>query len=371
MELFFDLVYVFAFTQVSELLYEHLTFEGALETAVVFLALWWAWNHTAWTTNWIDPERITVVGLLSVLMVISLVLSATILRAFEQRGAVFAVAYVSLQLLRIGFMVWVFGWRARIGRNQVVMFVWAAVAGVAWIAGGIVDDSHARLAIWGGAIVIEYAMPLLGFRLPGADAVPVEAWPLAGVHLTERLQLVLLVAFGETMLRIGEAFTAHPESLAVDAAFATGFVLIFALWAIYFLHHAQPSVDPLGRSDPEALRLGGSVFTYAHAVMVGAVLAVAVAIHMTVEEPNATVTPGFAVICLGGPALYLLGIAMSMRWLGHGRNWPPIVGAVALVVIGTPAVLGSRLSDLIAAAAVSAALAVVAAVDYVREPDAS
>ena len=109
MELFFDLVYVFAFTQLSELLYEHLTFLGALETTVVFLALWWGWNQTAWTTDWVDPERTPVLILLSVLMVLSLVMSASILRAFGSRGETFAITFVSMQLLRVGFMAWVFG----------------------------------------------------------------------------------------------------------------------------------------------------------------------------------------------------------------------------------------------------------------------
>ena len=370
MELFFDLVYVFAFTQLSELLYKHLNLVGALQTTVVFLALWWGWNQTAWTADWVDPERAPVLVLLSVLMLLSLVMSASILGAFGGRGETFAVAYVSMQLLRIGFMIGVFGLYHPLGRNYAQMFVWAAIAGVVWIVGGLVDDAHARLAIWAGALVIEYGMPLLGYSIPGVESVPIETPTLAGPHLAERCSLLLMVAFGETILRIGEAFTEEHIVFSVVVAFVVGFVVIFALWTIYFLHHAKAGAETLGRSGIDGVRLAGSVFTYAHAVMVGAVIAVAVAIHMAVQNPDASVSVGFSVICLGAPALYLVGIAMSRRWLGHGRSRPPVVGAAALLVLGIPAGLGSRLSELIAAAVVASVMSLVSVRDYTREPTA-
>ena len=108
-ELFFDLVYVFAITQLSVYLREHLTARGALETLVLFLAVWWAWNYTAWATNWVDPDHAAVRGLMVALMLISLVMSAAIPKAFEGRSVTFTAAYVGLQVLRSAFMVGAFG----------------------------------------------------------------------------------------------------------------------------------------------------------------------------------------------------------------------------------------------------------------------
>src|SRR6266536_2640226 len=104
-ELFFDLVYVFAVTQLSQHLLHDLTLRGAVEPLVLFLAVWWAWNYTAWAANWIDPRHQAVRLLLLALMLISLVMSAAIPEAFDSRGAVFAAAYVALQVLRSSFMV--------------------------------------------------------------------------------------------------------------------------------------------------------------------------------------------------------------------------------------------------------------------------
>src|SRR5919205_3953436 len=116
-ELFFDLVYVFAITQLSHTLHAHLDGRGALETLILFIAVWWAWNYTAWATNWIDPDHAAVRVLMLALMLISLVMSAAIPDAFHGRGIAFAAAYVALQLVRSGFMSSPFaasGWRGTI-----------------------------------------------------------------------------------------------------------------------------------------------------------------------------------------------------------------------------------------------------------------
>ena len=136
MELFFDLVYVFAFTQLSAHLYGDLSWQGGAETAVIFVALWWSWSYTSWATGWIDPERLPVVALLSVLMIASLVMASAIPDAFTSRGETFAVAYVAMQLLRSAFMVWAFGLRDTMGRNYAQLLAWSAISGVVWIVGG-------------------------------------------------------------------------------------------------------------------------------------------------------------------------------------------------------------------------------------------
>src|SRR3712207_1213569 len=105
LELFFDLVYVFAITQLSHLLLDHLTVEGALETLFLLLAVWWAWVYTTWVTNWFDPDRPPVRVLLIALMLVSLVMSVAIPEAFGERGLMFAVSYVAIQVGRTAFVV--------------------------------------------------------------------------------------------------------------------------------------------------------------------------------------------------------------------------------------------------------------------------
>jgi low temperature requirement protein LtrA len=116
-ELFFDLVYVFAVTQLSHLLLGHLTGRGALETGVLLAAVWWAWNSTAWATNWVDPDQPPVRVLLIGLMLLGLIMSAAIPEAFRSRGLEFAVPFVAMGLVRGGFMVYALR-GSRMGRNS-------------------------------------------------------------------------------------------------------------------------------------------------------------------------------------------------------------------------------------------------------------
>src|SRR6187551_3750849 len=105
-ELFFDLVFVFAVTQLSHGLLEHLTPLGALQTAVLMLAVWWAWIDTAWITNWLNPDRNAVRVMLFGLMLAGLVMAASTPKAFEDRALAFALAYALGQLGRGLFMLW-------------------------------------------------------------------------------------------------------------------------------------------------------------------------------------------------------------------------------------------------------------------------
>jgi low temperature requirement protein LtrA len=99
-ELFFDLVYVFAVTQLSYWLPGHLTAEGAFETVLLLLAVWCAWVYTSWITSWFDPDRMEVRLLLVGVTLASLAMSATLPEAFDERGLGFASAYVMIQVGR-------------------------------------------------------------------------------------------------------------------------------------------------------------------------------------------------------------------------------------------------------------------------------
>jgi low temperature requirement protein LtrA len=359
MELFFDLVYVFAFTQLSELLYDQLGWLGAAEMAVIFVALWWSWSYTAWATGWIDPERTPVVALLGVLMLASLVMAASILDGFAQRGEAFAIAYVAMQLLRGGFMVRAFGLRDPMGRNYLQLFGWSALSGVIWIVGGAIHDSHTRLLVWAAAAGVDLLAPALGFRLPGAGATPMAEWSVAGGHLAERCQLLLMIAFGESIMRIGEAWVHRDGSFAADCAFVIGFIWVLCLWSVYFLHHAEPAAKAIERAGEDAAQLARSAYMYGHAAMVAGVLVVAVAIHKVIEAPSEASHAGFAAICVCGPALLLAGLTFSKRRLEHGaeHRWP-LIGAVALAAGAMAAAFGDQLLELGAVTAVSAAIAV-------------
>ncbi|HLI58287.1 MAG TPA: low temperature requirement protein A [Solirubrobacteraceae bacterium] len=347
MELFFDLVSVFAITQLSDFLFGHASGHGALQALVLFVAVWWAWNYTAWATNWLDPDRSAGTALMIVLMLASLVMAAALPQAFEGRGAPFAVAYASLQVIRTSVVAWGFPAGDRMRRNNLRLLAWLVIGGAIWVVGAYLDGD-VRLAVWAGAAAVELAAPIHGFALPGVGSTPVEEWRLAGTHLAERYQLVLMIALGESVLRVGLTWSEQHGSFAVDAAFVLGFLATVSLWAGYFVDVAERGAARVAGGG--GARTGRSAYAYAHAVMVAGVIIVAVAIHLAIAEPRATVDVFSACVLLGGPALYLAGLALFKRGAEVASPRPVLAAIVVLALLGIAAIAGTDRLVLLACA---------------------
>ena len=147
-ELFFDLVFVFAITQLSHLLLARLTPLGALQTVMLLLAVWSVWNYTAWATNALDPERIPVRLLMFALMLAGLVVSMAIPSAFENGALAFAGGYVLMHLMRTGFILWAaraepLNRRQNFQRN----LFWVMVTGLFWFAGALAPQERGHVEV--------------------------------------------------------------------------------------------------------------------------------------------------------------------------------------------------------------------------------
>ncbi|MBV8697950.1 MAG: low temperature requirement protein A, partial [Bradyrhizobium sp.] len=199
-ELFFDLVFVYAVTQISHLLLARFTPSGAVQTTLLFLAVWWGGVYTTWVTNWRDAELTPVRILLFLLMLGGLVLSMSIPTAFEGRGLWFASAYAAMQVGRSVFLLAATP-RSRVSvrRNAIRILAWLLFSAVFWILGGLAE-SEARLWLWGLALAIEYVSPVARFWTPGFGASSVEDWYVEGGHMAERCAGFIIIALGEAIV---------------------------------------------------------------------------------------------------------------------------------------------------------------------------
>src|SRR5215475_6174565 len=154
-ELFFDLVFVYAVTQLSHLQLARFTPLGTVQVTLLFLAVWWAWVYTTWITNWLDPERTPVRILLFLLMLGGLLLSTSIPTAFEERGLWFAGTYATMQVGRTLFWLLAPPQRTLVRHNAIRILVWLSCSAVFWILGGFAEK-EARLWFWIVAMSIEY-----------------------------------------------------------------------------------------------------------------------------------------------------------------------------------------------------------------------
>src|ERR1700759_5241291 len=238
-QLFFDLVFAFAVTQISHTLLGRFTPLGTLQTTLLFLGVWWLWVYTAWFTNWLNPELTPVRVLLFSLMLGGLVLSTSIPKAFESRGLWFAAAYAAMQVGRTVFLL------ASIPRaqppvrmNAVRILTWLSTSAVFWILGGFAVG-HSRLGFWAVALAIEYLSPAARFWIPKYGASSIEDWAVEGGHMAERCAGFIIIALGEAIVVNAVTFADINWTTPAVAAFVSAFVASIATWWIYFHRGAE------------------------------------------------------------------------------------------------------------------------------------
>ncbi|MBN8938814.1 MAG: low temperature requirement protein A [Rhizobiales bacterium] len=332
-ELFFDLVFVFAITQLSHGLLHKLTLAGLVETTLLFFAVWWVWVYTTWSTNWLDPDRMPVRVALFVLMLAGLVMSISIPSAFGAGGLAFAGAYVFMQVGRTAFCVCATGLASESNRRNFQRILsWLVLSGLFWIAGGLAEG-NARLALWAIAIGLEYLAPWTGFWVPKLDRSTTADWDVDGHHMAERCSLFVLIALGESLIITGSTFEKSAVTVTTVAALVSAFVGTAAMWWVYFAigaergtHHIAHAADP-GR----VARVG---YTYLHIVIVAGVIVAAVADELVLAHPGGHVELPALLAIVGAPALFLAGNGW-FKWLS-APYFPlsHLVGLALLALIG-------------------------------------
>jgi low temperature requirement protein LtrA len=358
-ELFFDLVFVFAVTQLSHKLLASLTLDNLVQVTLLFLAVWWVWMYTAWTTNWLDPERVPVRICLFLLTVAGLFLSVSIPESFAERGLVFASAYVSMQVGRTLYVLWaVHGGAPRLAGTFQRIGIWFLLSGVFWIVGGFAEPG-ARLSWWALALVIELVGPWARFWVPGLGASSVADWNVDGGHMAERCSLFIIIALGESLLVTGATFAELTWDAPILVAFFSAVLSSILMWWIYFDTGAERAAHRISHAEAPG-RQARSVYTYVHIVIVAGIIVCAVADEIVLMHPDHGSLGGLLAI-LGGPACYLLGAAW-FKWLTNDRRTPPLshmIGLVLIAMLAWPA-LTHTITPLICGLATTLVFAVVA-----------
>ena len=350
-ELFFDLIYVFAVTQISHHLLHHLSFVGALETTVLLFAVWLAWQYSCWVTNWFDPETKPVRLMLFGIMLAGLVMAAAIPHSFKAGGMAFAVSYVLIQVGRTLFALAHLRKAHPLTPNFQRMLGWLLISAVFWI-GGACAGGGLRLTLWAVAVACEYFSPMFGFWLPKLGRSQTTEWTVEGGHIAERCQLFIIVALGECLLITGATLsTASHFDSSLIIAFLAAFAGSLAMWWVYFDTSSKDGSEAIVHSeDPGRI---AAYYHYTHVTMVAGIILNAVASELVVAHPHGHVDLTQALVLalancfyLGGNAFYktvvygrvprshLIGIAVQLALIPLFLQWHlATAGAVATLLL--------------------------------------
>jgi low temperature requirement protein LtrA len=295
--------------------------------------------------------------LLVALMLVSLAMSVSLPRAFEDLGLWVGAAYAVQQIGRTVFMVIALRGH-RLETNFQRILAWCVVSSAFAIAGGLAHGD-ARALLWLGSVCVDLLGGLVGFYTPGLGRSRTSDWTIEGGHFAERCQGFILIALGESIVIIGATLTEKPVSASDVAAFVVGFIGAVALWWLYFDQSAEAAAEKIARSDDPG-RLGRSAYHLIHPVMVAGIIVSAAADQKVLSDPAVTASTASAWMILGGPALFLAGHAAFKMAVWHYVSWPRVAGMAVLALLGLAA---KAIPELGLAACAAGVVVAVAATD--------
>jgi low temperature requirement protein LtrA len=353
LELFFDLVFVFAITQVTALLVHDPSWHGVIRGALALAAAWWAWTGYAWLTSTLNVDEGGVRLLMLAATAAMLGLALALPQAFGDEAILFGLSFLAVRLLHLALYAYATKDDPDFLRALLRLAPSEMIGALALAAAGFVPADW-RIGVWTIGLTLDYL---------GPSVVRVHGWRIAPQHFAERYGLVVLIALGESVVAIGAGAGLSLTAPVLGAA-ALGLVVISALWWLYFdvaaIFARRALVNAKGVAQ---IWLARDAYSYLHLPMVAGVVFFAFALETTLHDTTATLGTVAAVALCAGPALYLIAhVAFLWRSTGHIFRRRTLGAAVLLALI--PAAL--TLPAVAALGIVSAACSLVVAYEAIR-----
>jgi low temperature requirement protein LtrA len=319
LELFFDLVFVFAFTQVTGLMSANPTWQGLLVLALV----WWAWGAYAWLTNEVDPDEELARIVVFISMAAMLIAALAIPNAFGDEGVVFGVAYFLVRFLHIFF--WAYASDDVTVVQAVRSLAWTALPAPALIILAGALDGGAQTSLWIIALIIDFSGPFI---------FGVDDYKVSPSHFAERFGLIVIIALGESIVAIGVGAAGIPLDPDVIVAAVAGVATAGALWWAYFDVAAIAAERRFHAAEgAERNRIARDAYAYIHLLLIAGIVLLALGIKKTLAHVDAPLDTVPAVALCGGAALYLVGHVL-FRWRNmHSINVQRLLAAVICVAL--------------------------------------
>jgi len=324
LELFFDLVFVFAFTQVTALILEDTTPRGFARAALVLAMVWWAWSAYAWMTNAIDVENAVTRLIVFAAMVAGFFMALAVPDAFQDEAAWFAVAYFVVRILNSALYAWGVRGDPDVLRAVARLSPWFLIAAFVALAGGFVDSEY-RSWVWLASLVIDVVGTLTVANLE---------WHVSPSHFAERFALIVIIALGESIVAIGIGTSGLTRDTTYVVSVIVAFAGVAALWWAYFDFTAIAAERSLRRASGVARGpLARDVFTFFHYPVVLGIILYAVAAKKTLEHPLDPLSEAGRWALGLGVAVFLAAFALMRFRVIRRVAWERVgAGAIALAL---------------------------------------
>ncbi|HVQ98888.1 MAG TPA: low temperature requirement protein A [Mycobacterium sp.] len=308
LELFFDLVFTFAMSQVTQLVLHDLSPTGFGRGALALLAVWWAWVGYTWLINTFDTANVWHEVVVIAAMAAMLVAAAALPTAFASGALVFAIALLVVRLIHVVKFVVLSSHEDAALRQGTRRMAPAFVAAPACIVAAAFVGTPGRELLWVAAAVIDYGAPAVlglgGFRVSPS-------------YFVSRHGSIIIIALGEVVVELGGA-ARNLSRWEVIAALVLGVAIMATFWWTYFGLTSGARQRLEQATGTERAHLARDAYSYLHLLLVAGIMLFAVGAHAAIEHATVSLPLLPAAALAGGMALFYLG-DVAYRWRDHGQ----------------------------------------------------
>jgi low temperature requirement protein LtrA len=325
-ELLWDLVFVFAVTQVTTLLSRDLSWAGLGRSLLALALMWWAWSAFVWAANAEDEDSPLLRASLLLGMVLIFITGLALPRSFGDEGTLFAATYAAVRFLHLALYASA-SRRGNASWSAISGFAVTVAVGMALLVAGSFLDEDARIALWTVAAAIDYAGPawLTRERLRGLQRVAV-------AHFAERYSLFVIICLGESIVALGVGAGGRDVDTELVAAVTLGLLMTVALWWTYFDRFAAIAEGRLREHDDPVLAAADG-YSYLHLPIVAGIIVFAVGVKLMIHDVGEPLADAARLALCGGLALYLLGHVAFRARMVRSVGYAKLVAAAALLAV--------------------------------------
>jgi low temperature requirement protein LtrA len=326
-ELFWDLAFVFAITQVTHFLVGHLTWGGFLRGMLILALIWWAWSAFVWAANAQDEDSPTMQSALLTSLVLIFLAGLAVPGAFGDEAVLFALTYSGVRLIHLALYVDA-SRRGNASWEAIAGFGLATLAALGLLVVGAFFDAEIQTVLWTIAVGIDYAGPawLTRARLRGLQRVAV-------AHFAERYGLFVIICLGESVVAIGLAANGSAIDAGLLAAVGFGLLATIGLWRTYFGQLAVDAERRLRQTDGDVVLAAADGYSYLHLLIVAGIVVFAAGVRVAIDDPTASLPDSVRLCLCGGIALYLLGHAAFRLRMVRETNSFELLGIAVVVLL--------------------------------------
>lgn len=353
-ELFFDLVFVYALTQVTSMLVHDLTWSGAARAVVVAWLVWWAWTQFTWTLSPADTTHPVVEVVVLAATAVAFFMARSVTETFTGNPWLFLVPYLAIRMIGMGLYAWVGGNTDRQMARSMGLFALASVPAMLALLAGAAVEPGARTGLWAAAIILD---------LGAGVAVRGVTWRIHVSHFAERHGLFVIIALGESLIAVGVASTALDATVSSYLVKGAGVALVCGLWWLYFgwfKSWLEDRAEALNSID-----FTRNAYSFIHFLVAMGVVGVAASLDVAIAHPGEPFAPSAAASFVLGTTSYVGGVAL-LAWIADRVVLTARLALLAAIVVVSLVAVAMEASGALVVALAAAALGMIGVIEHFR-----